>query len=127
MSNIALNLIVLRSPDLARAAEFYSRLGLHFTRHQHGSGLGHFAAELGSSLFELYPLSPAGPSTLGTCIGFSVPSLDSAIAALGEYPGPSFHLPRIPSGDTAQSSQTQTGIVSNFFSNDRMPNPKQNR
>ena len=86
MNHVALNLIVLRSPDMPRAAEFYSRLGLHFTRHQHGSGPEHFAAELGSGVFELYPQSPDGPSTLGTRIGFSVPSLDSAIAALSEYP-----------------------------------------
>jgi predicted enzyme related to lactoylglutathione lyase len=87
MNDIALNLIVLRSPDMRRAAEFYSRLGLRFTRHQHGSGPQHFAAELGSGVFELYPQSPVGPSTLGTRIGFSVPSLDSAIAALAEFPG----------------------------------------
>ncbi len=87
MNPVALNLVVLRSPDIARAAEFYSRLGLQFTRHQHGCGPEHFAAELGSGVFELYPLSPDGPSTLGTRIGFSVPSLDAALAALDEYPG----------------------------------------
>ena len=86
MNHIALNLIVLRSSDMPRAAEFYSRMGLKFTRHQHGSGPEHFAAELGGSVFELYPQSPEGPSTLGTLIGFSVPSLDSAIAALNDYP-----------------------------------------
>ena len=85
MNDIALNLVVLRSPDMPRAVEFYSRLGLHFTRHQHGSGPEHYAAELGSGVFELYPLSADGSSTLGTRIGFSVPSLDSAIAAISEY------------------------------------------
>ena len=87
MNHIALNLVVLRSPDMARAAAFYSRLGLQFTEHQHGSGPQHFAAELGGGVFELYPLSPDGPSTLGTRIGFSVPSIDSAVAALSDYPG----------------------------------------
>ena len=87
MNHIALNLVVLRSPNMARAAAFYSRLGLQFTEHQHGSGPQHFAAELGGGVFELYPLSPDGPSTLGTRIGFSVPSLDSAVAALSDYPG----------------------------------------
>jgi catechol 2,3-dioxygenase-like lactoylglutathione lyase family enzyme len=82
---IALNLVVLRSPDTARAVEFYSRLGLRFTLHQHGNGPEHFAAELGDSVFELYPLSADGSPTLGTRIGFSVPSLDSAIAALSDY------------------------------------------
>ena len=87
MNHIALNLVVLRSPAMARAAAFYSRLGLQFAQHQHGSGPEHFAAELGSGVFELYPLSPDGPSTLGTRIGFSVPSLDATVAALSDYPG----------------------------------------
>ncbi len=87
MNNVALNLLVLRSSDFERAAAFYSRLGLQFTRHQHGKGPEHFAAELGGSVFELYPLAADGLSTLGTRLGFSVPSLDAAIAALSDYPG----------------------------------------
>lgn len=87
MTNITLNLVVLRSPDIARAVAFYTQLGLAFTRHRHGSGPEHFAAELLGGVFELYPLSPDGPSTLGTRIGFRVPSLDNAIGALTAYPG----------------------------------------
>ena len=87
MNNITLNLVVLRSPDIARAVAFYTQLGLHFTRHRHGSGPEHFAAELPGGVFELYPLAPDGPSTLGTRIGFRVPSLDAAIAALTAHPG----------------------------------------
>ena len=87
MKQITLNLVVLRSLDMTKAAEFYSRLGLCFTRHQHGKGPEHFAAELDGGVFELYPASPDGPSTLGTRVGFSVPSLDAVIAALGDFPG----------------------------------------
>ena len=87
MNHIAINLVVLRSPDMARAAAFYSRLGLQFTLHRHGTGPEHYAAELGGSVFELYPLSPDGPSTLGTRIGFCVPSLDTILAALNDCPG----------------------------------------
>ena len=86
MSNIALNLVVLRSPDLARAAAFYTRLGLQFSQHRHGSGPEHYAAEFPGGVFELYPLSSDGASTLGTRIGFRVPSVDAALAALSEYP-----------------------------------------
>ena len=85
MNNVALNLLVSRSADLEHAAAFYSRPGLQFTRRQHGKGPEHFAAELGGSVFELYPLSADGPSTLGTRLGFSVPSLAAAIAALSDY------------------------------------------
>ena len=35
---------------------------------------------------ELYPLSKDGLSTLGTRIGFNVPSIDSVISALIDYP-----------------------------------------
>jgi predicted enzyme related to lactoylglutathione lyase len=87
MNPVSLNLVVLRSPDLPRAAEFYTCLGLQFTRHQHGNGPEHLAAELGGGVFELYPSPPDGPSTLGTRIGFSVPSLDATVATINEHGG----------------------------------------
>ena len=87
MNNVTLNLVVLRSSDVARAVAFYTQLGLQFTRHRHGNGPEHFAAELPGGVFELYPLAPDGPSTLGTRIGFRVPSLDTTIAALTTFPG----------------------------------------
>jgi predicted enzyme related to lactoylglutathione lyase len=94
MSNVTLNLVVLRSPDITRAAAFYSRLGLQFRQHRHGSGPEHFAAELpGGGVFELYPLSN-GASTLGTRIGFRVPSVDDTVAALSDYPSAVITAPR---------------------------------
>jgi hypothetical protein len=86
VSDIALNLVVLKSPDLERAAAFYTRLGLRFSKHRHGNGPEHFAAELPGGVFELYPLAPGAPSTSGTRIGFRVPSVDAALAALSDYP-----------------------------------------
>ena len=86
MSDITLNLVVLRSRDVARAATFYSRLGLQFAQHRHGNGPEHFAAELPGGVFEIYPLASDGASTLGTRIGFRVPSVDAALAALSDYP-----------------------------------------
>jgi catechol 2,3-dioxygenase-like lactoylglutathione lyase family enzyme len=79
----ALSLVVLRVTDMERSAAFYSRLGLRFSRHRHGSGPEHLATELAGTAFELYPLTPDGPSTLGTRIGFRVESL----AALADCPG----------------------------------------
>lgn len=79
---------------MARAAGFYSRLGLQFRLHRHGSGPEHFAAELlGGGVFELYPVTD-GASTLGTRIGFRVPSVDDAVAALSDYPGALITPPR---------------------------------
>jgi lactoylglutathione lyase len=86
MKKIALNLVVLRSADIVKAAAFYSRFGLSFTKHRHGTGAEHLAAELSEGVFELYPVSSDSASTLGTRIGFSVPSLDDALATLSDYP-----------------------------------------
>lgn len=82
----ALNLVVLRSSDIERAMMFYSKLGLEFKKHRHGTGPQHFSAELDGAIFELYPQTANGPSSLGTRIGFSVTSVDEAIQALADYP-----------------------------------------
>src|SRR5712671_7450025 len=86
MNNVSLNLVVLRSSNITRAVAFYTQLGLQFISHRHGSGPEHFAAELPGGVFELYPLAADGASTLGTRIGFRVPSVDAALAALSDYP-----------------------------------------
>jgi lactoylglutathione lyase len=82
VNNFTLTLVVLRSPDLSRSLEFYSKLGLKFVKHRHGTGPEHFSAELPGGVFELYPLGVDGPSTYGTRIGFTVQSIDDTIAAL---------------------------------------------
>jgi lactoylglutathione lyase len=85
VNGIILNLVVLRSADMTRAADFYKRLGLQFSQHRHGSGPEHFTAELPGGVFEIYPLSADGRSTFGTRIGFRVPSVDDALAALDDF------------------------------------------
>jgi lactoylglutathione lyase len=94
MNKVALNLVVLRSSDIARAAAFYTRLGLHFTRHRHGKGAEHFAAELPGGVFELYTQTADSPTTLGTRIGFAVPSVDAVITALADYPAAVVSVPK---------------------------------
>jgi lactoylglutathione lyase len=86
MHNVTLNLVVLRSVDLARAVDFYTCIGLQFSREQHGVGPVHFAAELvGGAVFELYPIGDRMP-TAGMRVGFRVPSVAATIAALADYP-----------------------------------------
>ena len=86
MDNLELNLVVLRSGDIKKASEFYARLGLKFKLHRHESGPEHYSAEWPGGVFELYPQTSEGPSTMGTRIGFAVTSVDMAVAALGDYP-----------------------------------------
>ncbi|HEV8292347.1 MAG TPA: VOC family protein [Tepidisphaeraceae bacterium] len=77
MAQPALNLLVIRSPDIDRPARFYELLGLTFLKHTHGT-----AAELGSAVFEIYPRRDEKDSTSSTRLGFRVLNLDQTIANL---------------------------------------------
>src|SRR5205085_3796765 len=81
MTDVALNLVVLRSADLDRAASFYGLLGLTFVRERHGSGPEHLACQLGSVALELYPQADS-TSTAATRVGFRVSSVAAAVAAV---------------------------------------------
>lgn len=78
-----MNLIVLRSSDIDRAAEFYSQMGMLFTKHRHGRGPEHYTSSINGFVFELYPLGDH-PPTIGTRIGFSVDDVDSIVPLLVE-------------------------------------------
>lgn len=94
-SPVSLNLVVLRSADISRAAAFYSRLELRFQSHRHGTAPERFSAELsGGAVFDLYPLAADDASTLGTRIGFCVQSVDQSVAALIDFPGAVISPPR---------------------------------
>lgn len=82
MSEVTLNLVVIRSADFDRARQFYGTLGLSFTQHRHGSGPEHLACELGAFVFEIYPRAGDADSTSHVRIGFCVPSVDFAVAQL---------------------------------------------
>jgi predicted enzyme related to lactoylglutathione lyase len=77
-----LSLVVLRSSDIERAAEFYRVLGLTFTRHSHGSGPEHYTSKVNGLVFEIYPMTPKSSPTTGTRIGFSVDSVDEIVKIL---------------------------------------------
>ncbi len=77
-----LNLLVLRVPDLERASDFYSAFGLTFTKHAHGQGPEHYAAEFGGMVFELYPQASEDASTKHVRIGFRVADAAAIIQAL---------------------------------------------
>lgn len=73
-----LNLVVLRSPDIDRAASFYSALGLLIRKHSHG-GPEHYTAVVAGFVFEIYPLTAQSGPTTSTRIGFNVDDVDSLI------------------------------------------------
>ncbi len=82
MNTTSLNLVVLRVPDLARAVAFYACFGLAFTKHAHGKGPEHYATELGTLVFELYPQSSADASTKHTRLGFQVANASAVLNEL---------------------------------------------
>lgn len=76
------NLLVLRVADIDRAAAFYERLGLSFTKHAHGSGPAHYASESAGFVFELYPATEGQPVTRSTRVGFEVKDVDAVVKEL---------------------------------------------
>lgn len=77
-----LNLLVIRSPDIDRAARFYRALGLLMTRHAHGAGPQHYASEVDGCVFEIYPTKVGATETRGTRFGFLVDAVDELVPSL---------------------------------------------
>lgn len=73
------NLLVLRSPDIHRAAAFYQALGLLFTPERHGDGPEHYSSSVNGFVFELYPLGAGRTPTSSVRLGFSVDSVDELV------------------------------------------------
>ena len=79
-----LNLVVIRSPDIDRAAKFYREMGLHFTQHRHGKGPLHYPSDVNGLVFEIYPLAPGRTPTTSTRIGFRVDDVDGIVETLAK-------------------------------------------
>jgi lactoylglutathione lyase len=80
VNGVELNLLVIYSKRIHEAKTFYDRPGLSFQMEQHGKGPEHYAAEIGSIVFEIYPYSESGNGV--TRLGFRVPSVDRALEGL---------------------------------------------
>jgi lactoylglutathione lyase len=80
---VRLDLVVLRSPDVAATRAFYEALGLRFVDERHGAGPPHVATTLaGGVVVEIYPDPTPAPAP-GPRLGFTVPDVDAVLAALG--------------------------------------------
>jgi lactoylglutathione lyase len=82
MADFALTLVVIHSADVEQAVRFYRMLGLSFAKERHGSGLDHFACEIGPTVFEIYPCGPEPSAPSAVRLGFRVASLDALLAEL---------------------------------------------
>jgi hypothetical protein len=81
-ATVQLNLLVIRSANMERAAAFYRLLGLEFVKHRHGNGPEHLACELDGVVFEIYPRQSDMDSTMAARLGFRVGSVDDTVDQL---------------------------------------------
>src|SRR5215510_3789320 len=82
VASVLLNLLVIRAVDIDRAVHFYEQLGLHFDKQQHGNGPEHYSADLGTTVFEIYPYKEGSKTTEGVRLGFIVESLSELMERL---------------------------------------------
>ena len=81
MTEIKINLIVIRAKDLEVSKEFYETLGMSFSYEQHGQGEKHLSTILKGTVFEIYPCTDE-LNTSSVRLGFQVSSVDEVIEEL---------------------------------------------
>ena len=81
-----LSLLVIRTGDIARPADFYRLLGLEFEYHKHERSPYHYSATIGNTVLEIYPLArgQAEPDK-ELRLGFLLDNFDSVIGILREH------------------------------------------
>ena len=78
-----INLIVIRTEKLKELSEFYEQIGMNFEYHQHGKGIWHYSAEIGETVFEIYPLMKNQEiPDKSLRLGFTIDNLDETIEKL---------------------------------------------
>lgn len=78
-----LNLLVIRTPQPKKLAEFYSLFQLKFEYHRHGKGVWHYSAKIGNIVFEIYPLLKSQTVADDSLrLGFEINVLDNLIEKL---------------------------------------------
>jgi lactoylglutathione lyase len=78
-----LRLLVVRTTDIARLADFYSLLGLTFDYHKHDKSPYHYSATIGKTILEIYPLAKGQTEADKELrLGFAVNDLAATIQLL---------------------------------------------
>jgi lactoylglutathione lyase len=80
-----IRLLVLRTGDIKRLADFYSLLGFSFEYHKHGNSPFHYSANVCQCVLEIYPL-PKKQTTAdeNLRLGFEIDNFDKAVEKLKE-------------------------------------------
>jgi len=80
-----IRLIVLRTSDTKRLADFYSLFGLIFDYHKHGNSPLHYSASIGQTVLEIYPLTKSqSEADKNLRLGFGIDNFDNTVLMLKE-------------------------------------------
>jgi predicted enzyme related to lactoylglutathione lyase len=80
-----IRLIVLRTSDTKRLADFYRLFGLTFEYHKHGNSPFHYSASIGQAVLEIYPLTKSqSEADKNLRLGFGIDNFDQVIGRLKE-------------------------------------------
>lgn len=78
-----IRLLVLRTANQERFAEFYSLLGLSFDYHKHGNSPYHYTVTIAKTVFEIYPLAKnQSEPDKNLRLGFAIDNFDETIGKL---------------------------------------------
>jgi lactoylglutathione lyase len=78
-----LKLIVIRTKDIQKLAEFYSIFGLDFDYHKHGNSPFHYSTTIDKTVLEIYPLSKNQEIADNSLrLGFGVENLENVFSRL---------------------------------------------
>ena len=78
-----IRLLVLRTSDTKRLADFYSLLGMTFDYHKHGNSPLHYSATIGQTILEIYPLTKSQTEPdKNLRLGFGIDNFDETIKTL---------------------------------------------
>jgi lactoylglutathione lyase len=80
-----IRLLVLRTNDAKRLADFYSLLGMTFEYHKHGNSPYHYSAMIGQTVLEIYTLSKSqSEPDKNLRLGFGIDNFDETVQKLKE-------------------------------------------
>jgi len=78
-----IRLLVLRTSDTKKLANFYSLLGLEFSYHTHGNSPLHYSAKIEHTILEIYPLTKTQTEAdKNLRIGFGLDNFEDIILKL---------------------------------------------
>lgn len=78
-----IRLLVIRTNDQKRLADFYGLLGITFHYHKHGNSPMHYSASIGSLVMEIYPLTKSQTEPdKNIRLGFGIDNFEETLDSL---------------------------------------------